>query len=131
MFYFMRDKTLKKSKAKTVVLSLVIAASLSLPLGSYAQDGLFQRGVSDEVYYGAGGNYGLMQSKSRDVVSGVFAKQTFGANYEGTFINQTFGQNAPLGSGLFILLTAGMGYVARSRRKEKLSQTKTERRTRK
>lgn len=125
----MRDKTLKKSKARAIALSLAVAANMSLTLGAYAQSGLFQRGVSDEMYYGAGGSYGLLQSSSKGEASGAFANQTFGANHEGIFTNQTFGQNAPLGNGLFILLTAGVGYAARSRKKQ--SQTKTERRTRK
>lgn len=102
---------------------------LSMPMGAIAQ-GVFQRGISDEAYYGYGGTQGLLQNRGIGS-TGTFANQTFGANHEGYFVNQTFGQNVPLGSGLLIMLSMGAGYAALSSKKNKQSQTKTERRTRK
>ena len=126
MFQSMRDKTLKKSKAKTVVLPLAIAASMSFPLGAYAQSGLFQRGVSDEVYYGHGSNnyesqnYGLLGNSNRDVAtSGNVTNHPFGYVVNPTGItNHPFGNTTPLGSGILILIGAGTGYaVAKSKKK--------------
>ena len=115
-----------KKKLQVATMLLV----LSWPVGALAQ-GLFQRGVPDEVYYGSDYNRGLMQNRGVYETTSTFANQTFGANHEGAFVNQTFGQNVPLGNGLFVLLTASVGYAAWSRKKKKQNQTKTERKTRK
>lgn len=123
MFQSMRDKTLKKSKAKTVALSLTIAASMSLPLGAYAQDGLFQRGVTDEMYYGHGSTNGLM-NKNDGFIGGNLNGQFFGAT-NSNLTGQTFG--APLGSGLFVLLAAGASYsVLKSKKTQRKNQNRKE-----
>ena len=72
-----------------------------------AQDGLFQRGVSDEAYYGYGGTNG-----KRD----LFGHRSVGIT--GTIDNQTFGQPVPMGSGVIILLAASAGYAALKRKED-------------
>lgn len=128
----MRDKTLKKSKARVIALSLTVAASLSLPLGAYAQDGLFQRGVSDEVYYGAGGsnyeskNYGLFGNSNRDVLtSGDVTNHPFGYQVNPNGItNHPFGNTTPLGGGTLVLIGAGAVYAVAKSKKKQSSKSK-------
>jgi len=118
----MKKQTKKKGKA--VALSLAMAAALSLPLDALGQ-GLFGEG-SD-----SGGNQGLLGRGPRGTTEGTFTHQTFGNDYDGTFTHQTFGNNhegnfthqtfgngAPVGGGLFILLSAGIGYAATKRKKQ-------------
>ena len=122
-------KTKKRQKAARLAMALT-AMSL-LPIGAFAQDGLFDRGLSDEAYYGFGGS-GLLRDGDRGSTEATFAHQTFGNDYEGTFTHQTFGMNhegnfthqtfgndTPIGSGLLILLSAGMGYAAMKRKNKK------------
>ena len=91
-----------------------------LPVGMSAQEGMFRCGVSDVANCGNGNTNGLM-GRSEGAVGGYFTGQGFGATSgdltgqgfgvtNGNITGQTFG--APLGSGLFILLTAGIGYSA-------------------
>lgn len=82
-------------------LVLTIAILLGLGLTTFAdpqEGGLFQRGVSDEEYYG------------------------FGARTEGNPslpAHRLFGnQNAPLGSGVAIMLSLGAVYLIRKKREE-------------
>ncbi len=124
----MRDKTLKKTKAKVFVLTLAVAVSLSLPLDTSAQGGMFQQGVyeSDQGLLGRGPRSSPDGSFSHQSFganqAGIFTHQTFGNSHEGNFTHQTFG-NAPLGSGWFILLSAGAGYAALKRRKQNKKST--------
>lgn len=116
-------------------MALAMVAALSLPVGALAQ-GLFQRGVTDEVYYGFGGQ-GIVQNKSAGDATGLFTNQHFGTpiggnditnqNFGGIFVrpdditNQTFG--APLGSGVLVLLAVGAGYTSiksRNKKQEKV-----------
>ena len=90
-----------------MALSLAMAAALSLPLVASAQEGLFQHGVSDEVYYSFG------NSKDNTGFLGNRSTQT-----TGVINNQIFGQPVPLGSGFVILLAAGAGYAALKRKEE-------------
>lgn len=101
----MKKQTKKKGKA--VALSLVMAAVLSLPVGAMAQEGLFQRGVADEVYYGYGGTNGKTELLGHRNVQPT-----------GTINNQIFGQPVPVGSGVLILLAAGAGYAALKRKED-------------
>lgn len=55
---------------------------------------------------------------------GLFSHQSFGSDYEGGFIHQSFGGEAPLGSGLLVLLSAGMGYAAWKRKKQQINKEK-------
>lgn len=126
----MKKQTKKRKKNSLLVLPLLLVAGLLLPIGAFAQDGLFDRGLSDEAYYGFGGS-GLLRDGDRGSTEATFAHQTFGNDYEGTFTHQTFGMNhegnfthqtfgndTPVGSGLLILLSAGMGYAAMKRKKQ-------------
>ena len=80
-------------------------STMLLPLGASAQDGLFNRGVSDEAYYGYGGASSKSFIGNRDATTGVIN-------------NQIFGQPVPMGSGLVILLAAGAGYAALKRKED-------------
>ena len=121
----------KKKRQKAARLAMALTAMSLLPIGAFAQDGLFDRGLSDEAYYGFGGS-GLLRDGDRGSTEATFAHQTFGNDYEGTFTHQTFGMNhegnfthqtfgndTPVGSGLLILLSAGMGYAAMKRKNKK------------
>lgn len=127
-------QTMKKFKMKPKVL-LVMAVLSLLPVGMSAQDGLFRRGVVvDEANYGNGSTNGMM-GRSEGAVGGYFTGQGFGATSgdltgqgfgvtNGNITGQTFG--APLGSGLFFLLTAGIGYSALKSKKTKQNQNRKE-----
>ena len=97
----------KPIKKKATVLSMAMAFALAIPLGASAQEGLFQRGVSDESYYGFGNtkdNTGFLGNRNTQTT--------------GVINNQIFGQPVPLGSGMIILLAAGAGYAALKRKEE-------------
>lgn len=98
---------MKKRKTKAHVLSLAMVFALTIPLGASAQEGLFQRGVSDEAYYG----YGSANSKTD-----LLGHRSMGAT--GTIDNQIFGQPVPMGSGVILLLAAGAGYVILKRKED-------------
>ena len=112
---------MKKFKMKPKVLLAMAVLSL-LPVGMSAQEGMFRRGVADEANSGNGNINGLM-GRSEGAVGGYFTGQGFGAT-NGNITGQTFG--APLGSGLFFLLTAGIGYSALKSKKTKQNQTEKE-----
>ena len=101
----------KTKRGKAVALSLAMAAALSLPLGASAQgQGLFGGDAGGGGYplLGKGGGGAGVESPS-------FGHQAFGANQEGGFTHQSF--TSPTGSGLLVLLAAGMGYAAAKKRK--------------
>ena len=102
----MKKQTQKRGKA--VALSLAMAAAISLPLVASAQEGLFQRGVSDETY---------SSTMNEKETSGVFSHRN--TQTTGVINNQIFGQSVPVGSGVFILLAASAGYAALKRKEEK------------
>ena len=114
-----KGQTMKKFKMKPKVLLAMAVLSLS-PVDMSAQEGMFRRGVADEVNCGNGNINGLM-GRSEGAVGGYFTGQGFGVTNgnitgqgfgvtNGNITGQTFG--APLGSGVFLLLTAGIGYSA-------------------
>lgn len=90
---------------KALVLSLAMLAAS--PIGAFAQEeGLFQRGVNDEMYYGFGGSTdksGLLGDRSAAT---------------GTINNQIFGQPVPVGSGVLLLIAAGAGYAILKRKED-------------
>ena len=96
-------------KKKRITLMVVAAmAILMLPTsGLNAQEGyqgLFNRGAGDEVF-----EDGIMQRGNRSTISD-----------NGLFTNANFGEvEAPLGSGIAVLLAAGLGYAALKRKEEK------------
>ena len=122
------DKLRKRTKA--IALSVAMTAFLSLPLGALGQgQGLFGESGDSE------GGHGFLGRGNRGTTEGTFTHQTFGNDYDGTFMHQTFGNNhegnfthqtfgnnTPVGSGLFILLSAGVGYAATKRKKNKKNQ---------
>ena len=89
---------------KALALSLALLATA--PIGAFAQDGLFQRGVNDETYYGFGGSTGK---------SGLLGGRGAAT---GTINNQIFGQTVPVGSGVIILLAAGASYAVLKRKED-------------
>ena len=92
----------KHNKLKTIVFSLGLAAMILPATNLNAQNGggIFERGfVSDEADYGSRGVMGIDD------------------NTAGGITNDDFG--APLGSGLAILIGAGLGYVALKKKEEK------------
>lgn len=91
---------------KSVFVAFVMMAFWLSPVGLFAQGGLFQRGVTDEVYCGYGSSAersGLFDHRSQET---------------GIIDNQTFGQTVPVGSGIAILLVAGAGYAALKRKED-------------
>ena len=98
---------MSKCKMKKKVLVLTLAILVALPIGAFAQDGLFQRGVTNGSYYGHGG------ANEKTEFLGHRNVQT-----SGTIDNQIFGQPVPLGSGIVLLLAAGAGYVALRRQED-------------
>ena len=105
----------KSKKKKSFVFSLLVAAGLMLAthLSAQTQDrpgGLFGKQTEEA-------QKGLMDRTGYFAYSDITG-QGFGAT-NGEITGQTFGQNAPLGSGLLVLLAAGAGYsVFKSRKKQ-------------
>lgn len=109
---------MKKFKMKPKMLIVAMAVMSMLPIGTFAQEGLFQRGDTD----GNGSANGLM-NRSGSTVGGNFTGQGFGAT-NGNITGQTFG-TTPLGSGLFVLLAAGAGYATfKSKKTQKRNQNR-------
>ena len=99
------------------MLIVAIAVMSMLPLGTFAQEGLFQRGGTD----GNGCTNGLMD-RSESTIGGNFTGQGFGAT-NGNITGQTFG--APLGGGLIVLLAAGASYATfKSKKTQKQNQNR-------
>ena len=98
---------MKKLKMAKKVMALSLAMLATSPIGTFAQDGLFQRGMSDELFY----RYGGANEKAEFL--GHRNVQT-----SGTIDNQIFGQPVPLGSGIALLLVAGAGYAALKRKED-------------
>ncbi|MBO6025524.1 MAG: hypothetical protein J6P83_11840 [Bacteroidales bacterium] len=95
-------KTNKKAM-KTLVFSLGLAAMTLTATNLNAQNrpgGMFGSNQSKEASQG-----GLMKNGTR-------------GDFTGDITNQGIGQTAPLGSGLLILLGAGLGYVALKKKED-------------
>ncbi len=94
-------KTNKKS-LKAIVLSLGLAVMTLTANNLNAQDrGLFGRGAMPETY----------------TDNGTMNRGGINDNTGTGFTNETFGET-PLGSGLLILLGAGLGYVALKKKED-------------
>lgn len=95
----MKFKMKRISKLRTIALSLMMVAFLSISTFSNAQEGgLFGYGNYD---------------KSQDYNYGMTNRGMININDNGEtgIVNQTFGDTAPLGGGLLIMLVASAGYM--------------------
>ncbi len=88
-------------------LTLTIAIVLGLSMTTFAEGnpggGLFQRGMVDEEYYGMGYYSNGLRTGNGPMLP-----------YHG----QTENQDAPVGSGIAVLLGLGAAYLVGKRRKE-------------
>ena len=87
------------------MLSLAMLAAS--PVGAFAQDGLFQRGVVNEPnngYVGSTSEVGFLGHRNEQAT--------------GTIDNQIFGLPVPIGSGLVVLLAVGAGYAILKRKED-------------
>ena len=106
---------MNNKKLKSIAFSLGLAAITLTANNLNAQSdnsrGLFGRGfVSDEVYYGAGNTRGLFnitESANGDLTNGFFGE------------SDPNPAAAPIGSGLAVLIGAGLGYVALKKKEDK------------
>ena len=95
-----------KITTKTFVLSLAMAGML-LPMAAHAQSDGFFRDGGDYTNRDGNGAYSLNNQQFGSGVSGGY-----------NLNNQTFGQEAvPLGSGLIVMLAAGVGYAVMRRKR--------------
>lgn len=111
---------MKKTRKRVVVFSLLVAMGALLPADMPAQSqerpgGLFGS-ASDTPSNG-------MLNRGRGVVGSNLYGQGFGAT-NCDITGQTFGDNAPLGGGLFVLLAAGAGYATIKSRKQNKNRKK-------
>ncbi|MBQ3709495.1 MAG: hypothetical protein II887_02190 [Bacteroidales bacterium] len=82
---------------------MIIAIVFGLSVGAFAQGGLFQYGpVSDEEYYGAGYRNGIDPLISLPNAHG-----------------ESNDSEAPLGSGIAVLISLGAAYLVGKKRSEK------------
>ena len=104
-----------KTKKKLKMLAMVMA--LSIPIVATAQGGLFQRGDEPAGSRNSGAASLTNQGFGNPLDGNIVTNQTFGNPTDGVNVtNQTFG--APLGSGLFTLLLASIGYAAINKQKK-------------
>lgn len=92
---------------KAIVLSMVLAAGMLLPAEGYAQEnskwggGLFGRGATEDSDGWLRGLFNLQEEEE-----------------EGEIDIYGIGEEVPLGSGVVIMLAAGLGYWAINKKKE-------------
>lgn len=104
-----------KTKKKLKMLAMMMA--LSIPIVATAQGGLFQRGEEPAGLRNGGAASLTNQGFGNPFDGSIVTNQTFGNPTDGVNVtNQTFG--APLGSGLFTLLLASVGYAAINKQKK-------------
>ena len=96
----------KTTKLKAVMLLLVMVFGMLAPMTVTAQsDGFFSGGDDYMNRDGSG-------------LSGDIINQGFGYNGGNTVTNQSFGEEAPLGNGLLIMIAAGAGYTILKRKRK-------------
>lgn len=98
-----------KTKKGTIMLILVmIACLLSIPLKSQEQNGKYGGlfGTEDHTE-----SFGLLGRGGSSLYDG-FSLQNFGEDGNDLTL-QTFGEEVPIGSGMLILIAAGIGYAKR------------------
>ena len=104
-----------KTKKKLQMLAMVM--TLSIPMAATAQGGLFQRGEEPAGPQNSVATSLTNQAFGNPLDGSNVTNQTFGNSTDGMNVtNQTFG--APLGSGLFTLLLASIGYAAINKQKK-------------
>lgn len=106
---------MKKTKKKAAIFSLLVAIGAlllaNLPAQSQERPGGLFGSTSNNSSNG-------MLNRDVDVVGSNLNGQGFGAT-NCDITGQTFGDDVPLGSGLFVLLAAGVGYATiKSRKKQ-------------
>ena len=120
-------------KLKSIMLSMLLAVGMLLPASSFAQSveaetggGLFGFGKLfgfDGFLYGENLNEEPIEEEGFGSNSGLFGKGDAGdATITGSGIqNGNFEdvEDVPLGSGIAILLVAGLGYVALKKKEDK------------
>ena len=92
---------------KKLVLTIAIVLGLSLTTFAEYGGGLFQRGVLDEEYYGAGYYYYYNRDNTNSTLMPMFPEH-----------NSTNDEPAPIGSGVLVLLGMGGAYLVAKKRKE-------------
>ena len=105
-----------------------MAAVLLIPCGVLGQDGNFTHQSFGGEYTGNfshqsfGGDYtgGFTHQSFGGDYTGGFTHQSFGGDYTGDFTHQSFEDPAPIGSGLLVLIAAGLGYAASKRKKQQI-----------
>ena len=106
-----------KTKKKLKMLAMVMA--LSIPMAATAQGGLFQRGDEPAGPRNSFATSLTNQGFGNPLDGSIVTNQTFGNPTDGVNVtNQTFGGDTPLGSGLFTLLLASVGYAAINKQKK-------------
>jgi len=119
-----------KRKLKTMALMVAMAVGVLLPTALSAQDGFQNQGFGSSSGgfmnqgFGSASGSGSFSNQGFGATSnGGFTNQSFGhmSESEGNFTNQTFGgqREAPLGSGILIMVAAGAGYAALKRKRVK------------
>ena len=130
---------------KNQYIILVLCMVLLIPCGTVGQNGNFTHQsfgsdyTGDFTHQSFGSDYTgdfTHQSFGSDYTgdfthqsfgsdyTGDFTHQSFGSDYEGNFTHQSFGDPAPLGGGLFVLFTTGLGYAAWKRKKQQINKEK-------
>ena len=109
----------EKMKLKALMLSLALAA-LMLPVTTVSAQGYHGGSLLDDYYaeQDASSQGGLLRSGSSGGYS-LSNEQFSGGDGGYQLSNETFGQDAPLGSGLFILAAAGAAYALKKRKTNK------------
>ena len=96
---------------------LAMVMTLSIPMAAMAQGGLFQRGNEPAGPQNSVATSLTNQAFGNPFDGSIVTNQTFGNPTDGVNVtNQTFG--VPLGSGLFTLLLASIGYAAINKQKK-------------
>ena len=106
---------MRNNKTKRRFLRLLMLVTLSIPLGAFAQGGLFLRGNSEKESQ----NTVFLRNGEEGI---TVTNQPFGHFTEGVDVtNQTFG--VPIGNGILTLLVAGVGFAAlKSNKRNKKSR---------
>jgi hypothetical protein len=119
----MKNKTRKKTIAFSLGLAMAILSATSVQAQGILGD------LLDEYYAEKdqqSNNSGGVMGRGTVTVGVDRTGQGSGATY-GDITGQTFGENTPLGSGLFVLLAAGAGYASMKSRKKQNKQNKQNR----